>query len=399
MKRFLPFILGLTSLALHAQKNTQLSYEEHLNYSLGAYLNTPLSNIRVAGAKWLSGDTTAAIQYVQAAVRVGMYDSFMVKSSPYLNGFTALKEWNTIRLSIDKNIETVSHPSQLKIYTDDVKRFFRLLPKMTGKQGESVFWKEYIAAGTTGLKTFYNVRMSSRPDVTTYTIRKYQSFYKGLEPLVAQLPSFEKRIMAAADKLEAIYPEAFYPPVYFLVGNMNAAGTPDGGAGQLVGIEFFSNYPGRDTAGLSKWFRSVISDTSRVVGLTVHEMIHIQQKNLQSQTVLAKVLTEGACDFITYLLLNEIILPRQHAYGNAHEKEIYDRLIKEKATTDLSYWMYNSEIEEKGIPSDLGYYIGFKICEAYYNKQTDKKQAVKDILEIRNYEQFLKESGYGDQFQ
>jgi uncharacterized protein YjaZ len=45
-------------------------------------------------------------------------------------------------------------------------------------------------------------------------------------------------------------------------------------------------------------------------------------------------------------------------------------------------------------PADLGYYVGYKICEAYYNQAKDKKQAVKDILTIQDYKQFLAKSGY-----
>jgi NADH:ubiquinone oxidoreductase subunit E len=31
---------------------------------------------------------------------------------------------------------------------------------------------------------------------------------------------------------------------------------------------------------------------------------------------------------------------------------------------------------------DLGYYLGYKICGRYYNKETNKMQAISDILQI-----------------
>jgi uncharacterized protein YjaZ len=46
-------------------------------------------------------------------------------------------------------------------------------------------------------------------------------------------------------------------------------------------------------------------------------------------------------------------------------------------------------------PADLGYYVGYKICQEYYEKSADKKKAIKDILEIRDFDQFFRESGYG----
>ena len=48
--------------------------------------------------------------------------------------------------------------------------------------------------------------------------------------------------------------------------------------------------------------------------------------------------------------------------------------------------------------TDLGYYIGYKICESYYQSAKDKKQAIKDILEIKDFNQFLIDSKYEAKF-
>ena len=63
--------------------------------------------------------------------------------------------------------------------------------------------------------------------------------------------------------------------------------------------------------------------------------------------------------------------------------------------TNVNDWLYNGSAA-KGRPADLGYYIGYKICEAYYRVAKDKKQAVKDILEIKDFNQFLKDSQYSN---
>src|SRR6202011_5457692 len=52
----------------------------------------------------------------------------------------------------------------------------------------------------------------------------------------------------------------------------------------------------------------------------------------------------------------------------------------------------------KGRPADLGYYIGYKICEAYYRQAADKKAAIKAILEIKDFKEFLKASRYERKF-
>ena len=43
-------------------------------------------------------------------------------------------------------------------------------------------------------------------------------------------------------------------------------------------------------------------------------------------------------------------------------------------------------------PNDLGYWIGYKIIEAYFNKQTDKHKAITEIINIKDPLLFLKES-------
>ena len=64
--------------------------------------------------------------------------------------------------------------------------------------------------------------------------------------------------------------------------------------------------------------------------------------------------------------------------------------------TDISRWLYNqgSANATPTHPGDLGYFIGYRIAEAYYAKQTDKAAALRDIIRITDAEDFLARSGY-----
>ncbi|MEP6732208.1 MAG: lytic murein transglycosylase, partial [bacterium] len=61
-----------------------------------------------------------------------------------------------------------------------------------------------------------------------------------------------------------------------------------------------------------------------------------------------------------------------------------------------SRWLYNqgSSTATASHPGDLGYFIGYRIAEAYYAKQTDKRAALRDIIEMSNADDFLARSGY-----
>ncbi|MCY1226596.1 hypothetical protein D9M72_388360 [compost metagenome] len=52
-------------------------------------------------------------------------------------------------------------------------------------------------------------------------------------------------------------------------------------------------------------------------------------------------------------------------------------------SSNFSNWLYNGG--RKGESADLGYYVGYEICKSYYNLAKDKKQAIKDIIEL-NYD-------------
>jgi hypothetical protein len=46
----------------------------------------------------------------------------------------------------------------------------------------------------------------------------------------------------------------------------------------------------------------------------------------------------------------------------------------------------------------MGYYMGYKIVQSYYNNAKDKRQAIKDILEIKDVRKFYEASKYGETF-
>ncbi|MCG3118974.1 MAG: hypothetical protein ALAOOOJD_01270 [bacterium] len=47
-----------------------------------------------------------------------------------------------------------------------------------------------------------------------------------------------------------------------------------------------------------------------------------------------------------------------------------------------------------GHPKDLGYWMGYKITEAFYRRAQNRREAIKQILEIADFEAFLQASGY-----
>ena len=58
-------------------------------------------------------------------------------------------------------------------------------------------------------------------------------------------------------------------------------------------------------------------------------------------------------------------------------------------------WLW-SQPENPVQPEDVGYALGASITERYYQRATDKRKAVREILGVTDYPAFLERSGYPD---
>jgi uncharacterized protein YjaZ len=77
-----------------------------------------------------------------------------------------------------------------------------------------------------------------------------------------------------------------------------------------------------------------------------------------------------------------------------HEAELWAEFSKHFDDTNYFPWMYGRPTD--GRPNDLGYFIGYRIAQAYYEKARDKRQALREIITARNgnVRELLAMSGY-----
>ena len=83
-------------------------------------------------------------------------------------------------------------------------------------------------------------------------------------------------------------------------------------------------------------------------------------------------------------------------FGEQHESELWKEFQNNLTGSDLSKCLYHSESEDR--PDNLGYHIGYKITESFYLNSKNKKAAVSKILNIKDFNSFLKSSKYADKF-
>jgi uncharacterized protein YjaZ len=181
--------------------------------------------------------------------------------------------------------------------------------------------------------------------------------------------------------------------VFFVIGRMNSARTVSS-SGLLIGVEMNARSETTPVDELTDWERAVTGRIANLPHIVAHELIHIQQSQANGNpSLLQQALREGGADFIGEMISGGIINEVQRRCGDAHAQALWPEFQKETLGADFSRWLFQGD-RAKDWPADLGYYIGYKICEAFYHRTSDKREAVRRILNITAPEAFLSDSGY-----
>ncbi|MBE8724735.1 DUF2268 domain-containing putative Zn-dependent protease [Flavobacterium hungaricum] len=264
------------------------------------------------------------------------------------------------------------NPSNAVFETKDSKNFWEAFAKMDkSKQNPFV---EYMQNGSPGVKGFTENRIINA-DSLFAVVKKRKADYEASKHVLDGISSKEKRVRAIYSALKYWYPKAKFPPVYFVYGRFNSGGTtsPDG---IIIGIEMLKNLDG-------------------VAPLIAHELIHYQQNILGKDMLLKWCLLEGGADFIGELVSGESINQFSYQYGEQNKEQLCPEFVTRLKNPDYQDWLYGTSKKDDR-PNDLGYWIGYKIIESFFNKQKDKQKAIEEILHIQDPMQFLKESGFLD---
>lgn len=288
-------------------------------------------------------------------------------------------------------------PNAAKLVTSDIDLFWNAYDKATPANDLYVFRDEYLRKGSDGLKAFNDLRIGSSCNLVD-AIAGSPKYYAALREPSLKIASYEPRIRASYRKLQEIYPDAVFPDVYFVIGRKNSAGTLTDKM-LLIGVDMFGKSDLASLEELSPWLKAVVGSMDRLPYVVAHELIHYQQKYPRSQNsnLLTRAVGEGSADFIAELISGSHINPHLHEYGNPIEKELWAEFEKEMNAKDVANWLYQGD-RAVNRPADLGYYMGYKIAEAYYKNALNKNLAVREILEIKDLNEFLTKSKYVEKF-
>jgi hypothetical protein len=305
-------------------------------------------------------------------------------------------------------------PDSVQLVTTDILRFWKAFDDAAGKDSATrvrIFADEYLAGGSVGLQDFARIKLKGRGKDSTVTpaeelahaTTEWPRFYAGIRASSMEVATTDTVVTVVRKGLRTLaelYPEGHYPDVYFVIGRLNSAGTASS-RGMLIGTEMSSRTSTTPVDEIPAWVQEFTSSVSvATLGhIVIHETVHFLQLDdgrTCCRNLLHDALVEGGADFLSELATGPWLDSMSyHKYGRAHENEVWREFALVMHDTATSTWIASgSDPKNHGAP-DLGYWVGYRICQSYYERATDKRRAVRDLVLLKDPDRILRESGYG----
>lgn len=287
---------------------------------------------------------------------------------------------------------TADTPDRAQLVTADAERFWQVWDAHDGKPDAAALQAGYLDPGTPGLAAFLRLRIGSAEQLAK-SIAAHPAYYASLRGIHGDIADRRAEFVAAFAALEALYPPAVFPDVYFLIGAMNSAGTL-AEEGLLIGLDMHGRKPGVDLSSLSSWHQAVLARADALPNIVAHELVHYQQLPFtRDGSLLQAAVGEGAADFIAERIAGAHINAALHAYGRANECALWREFEPRMHGTDIGGFLYEGDTAQ-GRPADTGYFIGYRIVDAYVARKGMSEASLRDVLGGQAADVLLREGGY-----
>ena len=272
--------------------------------------------------------------------------------------------------------------------TADIDNFWTAYDKITATK-DSVQQYDYInrlfiGNGSLGLKAIMQLgRYTDKSYINA--INNYPLFWNSIRENTLKAHGIAKDIENDVLKVKMLYPNLKPAKIYFTIGALNRSGTTMDSM-VLIGSEIAFGDKKTITTELPKAYTHLRPYFDRnslnvLVFLNVHEYIHTQQKTTIGNTLLAQCVLEGVAEFVTIKATKKQSPLPCLKYGKENYEKVREKFATQMFNTSNGFWLYENADNEFKV-RDLGYYVGYAICEKYYTKAKNKIQAIKEMIEL-----------------
>lgn len=270
-----------------------------------------------------------------------------------------------------------------KIYTSDIDNFYHAFDLACNDTANAIkiFDKYYFKKGTKGLDDFYKFKIKDKEKFSEKVI-KGKEFYASIRQELINVSQFEDTIIKNYNRFKEVYPKANFGDLYFVVGRLSSNGTISKN-GLIIGTEYLSKTENNSKNWNSSMSQAIL-DFNHIPITVFHEIIHFNQKGMvRENNLLSYALREGSAEFLTELFTGKTDGDYK-AFQN-REIIIWEDFKREMYQDKFISWRDENEPLR---PRNALYWAGYLICKSYYNNSNDKKQAVYDILNVKNNSDF-----------
>lgn len=279
--------------------------------------------------------------------------------------------------------------------TDDIPRFWQAVDSLktarTRPDSLNMIQTLYLDRMSREAREFIKIREYT-PAEYLRTINRYPRYLAQLRVKTENLAIYQTLLDSAFSKMRTVIPDYKTPQICFAVGCFRGGGTTRKNL-ILLGSEIALADSTMDFSEFKGNLHDALMHGIDMRGLVAHESVHCQQHHGRGNTLLSKTIHEGTADFLTSLAFGQTQIGVNQIYALAHECELWQSFKLAANGTDLSQWFLNTGTI-KNRPPDMGYFVGARICEAYYNRQPDKLKAIQTLLDRRNYIEVFEQSRY-----
>lgn len=299
----------------------------------------------------------------------------------------SMKWLATTLLSSSISILCAQHTT-IQLTDIDIKSFWHYYDQFKNDTTQNPF-SEYVETASPAMKKY-----ADRWDNVAYyfkrNIREHQAYFQKRRNNSFDPQQYETRILGYFEQFKVLYPEAEAPKIFFVGGALTTL-CHSNSEGILIAADVFADSAYR----LNDEHKSLTFDELPI--RTAQCIIRYNSRTAHiGHNLLREAIVEGSVQFITTLISEDVrkdfLNGKTYQYGESHEESLVKEFLQRKYDSDFSGWSHWSDGTDR--PTGLATWIGYKITEAYYLNTADHQKAIKDILEINDFEKFLALSGY-----
>lgn len=312
-----------------------------------------------------------------------------------------MNKWISVCLLFTFSCKSIQ--PKIRIIADDVVHFIQVMDSLEySSDTMGLFQRLLIDQATEEFKPFMTQwGMTSKQYTSSF--RKYPKFYKSLLHSCQPYLFTHDSLFEAIKRFKQSYPN-FHPATICMgIGTFRTGGNMHINKSKrlvYIGLEFHAIDDKTDISEIPNVYKDYLS-RANVFRTAIHELVHIQQfshgSRIESaysgEALYIAILREGIAEYIARQLYPYGRDGNYWTYGIQQEPQLRKKLKPELYSSALKDWLYHP-VTDGSQPSDMGYFMGARIAEAYHKRLSQNAPDFTPVIEIMNLRQIIDSSEY-----